>query len=475
MPGSNPLLRVLLTCLVLLAAGRAPAVELPDFTTLVEQYAPAVVSVSARTAAKDAADDPDEDKPGKPPVQNPFEGTPFEEPFRRFFEQMPHGNSPRPRELPASIGSGFVISADGYVLTNAHVVEGADTVTVGLRDRTELIAKVIGADKRSDVALLKIDGAAPLPVVRLGDAEQLKVGQWVLAIGSPFGFESSATAGIVSALGRSLPSDSYVPFIQTDAAVNPGNSGGPLFNFNGEVVGINSQIYSRSGGYQGLSFAIPINVAMDVAEQLKTKGRVARGWLGVLIQEVTPDLAKSFGLDRARGALIGQVLPEGPALKAGLKPGDIVLAFNGRPLLRSSELPPLVGSYLPGKDATLSVFRDGRETTITVKIEELPDDARQAGKAGSGTRRGLGLTLGELPPEAARKGETGVVVREIAPGPAARAGIRAGDVIVRLDNQPVTGVAQFEELAAKLGKGKPVPVLVRRGESPLFLALTPPE
>ncbi|TCO82413.1 serine protease Do [Plasticicumulans lactativorans] len=448
---------------VALLATAATAADLPDFTELVERYAPAVVSVNAGNRQPAAGK-------GAPRAEtpNPFEGTPFEEPFRRFFEQMPER---APREMPNAIGSGFIVSADGYILTNAHVVEGADTVTVGFSDRRELAAEVVGKDARSDLALLKVK-ADNLPTVRIGDSDRVKVGQWVVAIGSPFGFEASASLGIVSALGRSLPSESYVPFIQTDAAVNPGNSGGPLFNRDGEVIGINSQIYSRSGGYQGLAFAIPINVAMKVVEQLKASGKVSRGWLGVLIQEVTPDLARSFGLDRPRGALVGQVLPDGPAAKAGLKAGDIVLECEGRVVLRSGDLPPLVGSLSPGRPAALKVFREGKEIVVNVTIEELPDDVARADKPGGFARQGLGLVVGELAAEQFAKGETGVVVRELSPGPATRAGVRPGDVITRINNEAVTGVAQFEELVRKLPKGKPVPILVKRGDAALFLALT---
>lgn len=448
----------------------ARADDLPDFTALVDHYASAVVSISTTGKTEPANEDR---TPHDKRLPNPFEGTPFEEPFRHFFDQRPEQRTPR--STPSSIGSGFIVSADGYILTNAHVVDGAERVTVGMNDRTEHVAEVVGSDPRSDIALLKIQ-AKDLPTVKIGDSDALRVGQWVLAIGSPFGFESSATVGIVSAVGRSLPTDNYVPFIQTDAAVNPGNSGGPLFNRSGEVIGVNSQIYSRSGGYLGLSFAIPIKVAMNVAEQLKTRGRVARGWLGVLIQEVTPDLAKSFGLDRPRGALIGQVMDDGPGAKNGLKAGDIVLEFDGHAISRSGELPPLVGASSPGKEATLQIFRDGAQTQIKVQIGELPDDVAVNGRsAASGEAHGLGLEVTELPAEQRTQGDSGVVVREVRSGPAQSAGIRTGDVIVRVNNQAITGPAQFATVIRQLPRGKPVAVLIRRDDNALFLPLTLPE
>ncbi len=465
----HPLTRPLgaaLLALGSLAAARA-AEDLPDFTALVERNLPAVVSVSVSTPPEAGAD-------AEAPA-NPFEGTPLEEPLKRFFEQLPELEKRMPGLRPpptASIGSGFIVSGDGYILSNAHVVGEARTVSVGLADRRRLEATVVGRDARSDVALLKID-ASDLPTVKIGDSDQLRVGQWVLAIGSPFGFESSATVGIVSALGRSLPSDSYVPFIQTDAAVNPGNSGGPLFDTEGRVVGINSQIYSRSGGYQGLSFAIPIKVAMDVAEQLKTRGRVARGWLGVTIQDLTPELAKSFGLDAPRGALIAQVQPGGPAAKAGLKPGDIVLAYDGRPLARSGELPPRVGATAPGSSVKLTLFRDGRETELALTVGELSEAVAGSAKAPAPAGNPLGATLAELEADARARGERGVRVRELTPnGPAARAGLRPGDVIERVRDRVVDDVPAALEALRAAPRGTPLPLLVRRGDAALFLAVT---
>jgi serine protease Do len=443
-----------------LSTGHVSAAEFPDFTELVELYSPAVVSINATGERSGPHLGP---PPGIP------EDSPFYEYFKRFFEQEPEFGPPSPL---ASKGSGFIISADGLVLTNAHVLEGANEVLVGLSDRSELKAEVVGADPRSDVALLKVD-ADNLPTVKIGDPSTLKVGQWVLAIGSPFGFDYTATQGIISSLGRNLPSGGYVSFIQTDAAVNPGNSGGPLFNLNGEVIGVNSQIYTRSGGYQGVSFAIPIDVAMDVAEQLKTTGRVSRGWLGVMIQEVTSELAESFGLDKPKGALVGQVLVDSPAEAAGLAAGDIIVAFNDQPVGTSRELPPMVGRIRPGKAATVTVIRDGKEQVLTVTIEELPDDLQKRAYLG-GARNRLKLKVSDLPAEL-RSETKGVSVNEVEEdGPAGRAGIQPGDIIVRLNNKDVIDTNQFEALVKELPEDKPLPVLVQRGEGALFLALTIP-
>jgi serine protease Do len=441
----------------------AQAADYPDFVTLVEQYSPAVVSIQTKSEPKE--------RPGRghPPIP---ENSPFHDYFKKFFEQMPD----LPSRPQTSVGSGFILSPDGYIVTNAHVVEDMDRIVVGLHDRTELPAQVIGKDNRSDIALLKVKTDASLPTVKLGDARKLKVGQWVLAIGSPFGFERTATQGIISALGRSLPSDNYVPFIQTDAAVNPGNSGGPLFNLDGEVIGVNSQIYSRSGGYQGVSFAIPIDVAMEVVDQIKTGGKVSRGWLGVLIQEVTPELAQSFNLDKPRGALVGQVMADSPAQKAGVKTGDIIVAFNGQPVRHSSDLPLMVGRTRPGASAPLAVIRDGKEQILTIQLEELPEDTRlQQAIAEPPTRNRLGLIVSELPQEKRKQGDQGVLVKDVDEGPAASAGIRPGDVIARLNNVEVTDPGQFAELVRQLPAGRPIPVLVKRESGSLFLALTVPE
>ena len=400
------------------------------------------------------------------------ENSPFHDYFKKFFEQMPD----LPSQPQSSVGSGFILSPDGYIVTNAHVVEDMDSIVVGLHDRTELPAQIIGKDSRSDIALLKVKADASLPTVKLGDAHKLKVGQWVLAIGSPFGFERTATQGIISALGRNLPSDNYVPFIQTDAAVNPGNSGGPLFNLDGEVIGVNSQIYSRSGGYQGVSFAIPIDVAMDVVDQIKAGGKVSRGWLGVLIQEVTPELAQSFNLDKPRGALVGQVMADSPAQKAGVKTGDIIVAFNGQPVRHSSDLPLMVGHTRPGTSTPLAVIRDGKEQTLTIQLEELPEDTKlQQAIAEPPSRNRLGLIVTEVPHDKRKKGDQGVLVKDVADGPAASAGIRPGDVIVRLNNVEITDTGQFVDVVKQLPSSRPIPVLVKRDSGSLFLALTVPD
>ncbi|HRD65531.1 MAG TPA: DegQ family serine endoprotease [Candidatus Competibacter sp.] len=439
------------------------AAEYPDFVALVEQNSSAVVSIQTKSEPKG--------RPGRGHPQIP-EDSPFHDYFKKFFEQMPD----LPSQPRSSVGSGFIVSPEGYIITNAHVIEDMDNIVVGLPDRTELVAQVIGKDKRSDIALLKVKTDASLPAVKIGDARKLKVGQWVLAIGSPFGFERTATQGIISALGRNLPSDNYVPFIQTDAAVNPGNSGGPLFNLDGEVIGVNSQIYSRSGGYQGVSFAIPIDVAMEVVDQLKTSGKVARGWLGVLIQEVTPELAQSFGLDKPRGALVGQVMADGPAQKAGVKAGDIIIAFGGQPVQTSSDLPLMVGRTRPGTGMSLTIIRDGKEQTLTAQIEQLPEDNKlQQAIAEPPGRNQLGLVVVELPANKRKKGDQGVLVKDVDEGPADNAGIRPGDVIARINNVDVIDVGQFADLVKQLPTGRPIPVLVRRDNGALFLALTIPE
>jgi serine protease Do len=376
------------------------------------------------------------------------------------------------QEIPArGAGSGFIVSSDGYILTNAHVVKGADEVEVKLIDKRKFSAKVVGADSRTDVAVIRIT-ASNLPTVKLGDPDKLRVGEAVAAIGSPFGFENSVTAGIVSAKGRSLPSESYVPYIQTDVPINPGNSGGPLFNMRGEVVGINSQIYSRSGGYQGVSFAIPIDVAMDVAEQLKSAGKVSRGWLGVVIQEVTADLAESFGLDRPRGALVSQVQPDSPAAKAGLQPADVILQFDGRPVENSGDLPRMVGMAKPGAKIPLQVWRKGRTQDVTVTLGELPGEEEQlAGKNGKTYSRG-GLALSELTVDQRRELniDHGLLVEEVT-GDAARAGIRVGDVILAVNNGKVSTVEAFRKAIATIPKGKSAAILVRRGDGSLYIPL----
>src|ERR1700712_745536 len=377
----------------------AQAEALPDFTSLVEQASPAVVNISTRQKLPDrsVAQGQAPDLEGLPPM------------LREFLERsMPPGSRPpgsgkgdRQREAQ-SLGSGFIISADGFILTNNHVIDGADEILVRLSDRSEMKAKLIGTDPRTDVAVLKIDGK-DLPTVKLGNSDKLKVGEWVLAIGSPFGFDHSVTKGIVSAKGRSLPNDTYVPFIQTDVAINPGNSGGPLFNMAGEVVGINSQIFTRSGGFMGLSFAIPIDVAVDVANQLKKDGKVNRGWLGVVIQEVNKDLAESFGLDKPAGALVAQTLPDGPAAKAGLQVGDVILSMNGQPIVMSADLPHLVGALKAGAKANLEVIRDGKRQTLAITVGALPDDDKEVSaspkSSADGSSNRLGVSVAELTDE----------------------------------------------------------------------------
>ncbi|MFK7890335.1 MAG: Do family serine endopeptidase, partial [Granulosicoccus sp.] len=348
----------LLVCLaVLLFSGKAKALELPDFTSLVKDNHKAVVNISISQSRQRI------DRPAIPGLENKE----LDELIKRFQEQ------PRPPSDTSATGSGFIISKDGYILTNNHVVDSAEQVTVRLHDRRQLTAQVIGADPRSDVAVLKVE-ASDLPVVRIGNSDELEVGAWVLAIGSPFGFDFSVTAGIVSATGRALPNESYVPFIQTDVAINPGNSGGPLFNLDGDVIGINSQIYSRTGSFMGLSFAIPIEMAMDVANQIRQQGKVTRGWLGVIIQEVTMELAQSFGMSVAHGALVSRILPSSPASKSSLKVGEVITHFEGKRIERSSALPPLVGRVPANSDARLKVVREGQSVEVIVNIGELPSD-----------------------------------------------------------------------------------------------------
>ena len=433
------------------------AQQLPDFTGLVESQGPAVVNISATQAARRAGQIPQID-----------ENDPFYEFFRRF------APNPGPRGAPApSLGSGFIIATDGYILTNAHVVDAADEVTVRLNDKREFKAKVIGSDKRTDVALLKIDAAA-LPVVRFGDPGKLKVGEWVVAIGSPFGFDNTVTAGIVSAKGRSLPQENFVPFIQTDVAVNPGNSGGPLFNLRGEVVGINSQIYSRTGGFMGLSFAIPIDVAQDIARQLRTSGKVTRGRIGVVIQPLTKELADGFGLAKSEGALVNSVEKGGPAEKAGVMAGDVILKFDGKAVGSSEDLPRIVGNTRPGSAVGIQVWRDKSARNLQVTVGELKDDglrqARRSGGPAEAETGPLGLALSDLSESQRRelKVEAGVRVDRVQ-GAAASAGVRRGDVIVAVNSQEVSSVDQFRSLMDGFDKGRIVAILVRRGGNSVYI------
>jgi serine protease Do len=453
-------------------SGSTQARSLPDFTELVEKHSAAVVNIS--TTQK--IEHPKISRmPRGLPEQIP-EG-PFGDLFRHFFGDPERGfggpGNGEPQEAK-SLGSGFIISHDGYVMTNHHVVKDATEILVRLSDRRELVAEVIGSDARSDIALLKVD-ADDLPVVDIGNSDHLKVGAWVLAIGSPFGFDHSVTAGIVSAKGRSLPRENYVPFIQTDVAINPGNSGGPLFDLEGNVVGINSQIYSRTGGFMGLSFAIPIDMAMKVVEQLKDGGKVARGWLGVLIQDVTRELAESFGMDKPRGALVAKVLKDSPAEKAGLEVGDVVTRFNGKPVVRSSNLPPLVGISPVGKEVKVEILRKGKVKILRVELGELPeDDELLAGEPHSSSETRLNVTVMDLTPEQRKKldiKEGGVIVQRIQAGPARKAGVRRGDVVLTLNNVDVKDAKHFAEIAEDLPVNKSVPLLVQRRGGPVFLAL----
>ncbi|MEO5341993.1 MAG: DegQ family serine endoprotease [Gammaproteobacteria bacterium SHHR-1] len=451
--------------------GLALANNLPNFTELAKQTGPAVVNISTQKTLARRAVPHNFQMPDLP------EDSPFNELFKHFF-QMPKGlEKEGGKSERSSLGSGFIISEDGYIVTNHHVVEGADEIIIRLTDRREFEAKVIGSDQRSDVALLKIE-AAGLPTLKTAQTDEVQVGEWVLAIGSPFGFDHSVTAGIVSAKGRSLPDDTYVPFIQTDVAINPGNSGGPLINLKGEVIGVNSQIYSRTGGYMGLAFSIPIDVAMDVVEQLRDKGKVTRGWLGVYIQDVTRELAESFGLDSPRGALVAQVIEDSPAAKAGIQVGDVILEYNGKQVDSSSVLPHLVGRSLVDEDAKLSLLRKGEQLELSVRIGELSGDGKQAdGRVDDSDRLGLGvrdLTAAERDQLEIKK-ELGVLVTRIESGPASRAGVMVDDVILMLDNQAIKSASQFAKLVTELPAEKSIAVLVQRKSGTLFLAMRLPK
>jgi serine protease Do len=447
--------------------------RLPDFTKLVEDNSPAVVNISTTQKVKHPMMPHGFQMPDIP------EDSPWGDFLRRFFGE--EGGGPMEEFETQSLGSGFIIDADGYVVTNNHVIKDAEEIIVRLSDRRELPAEVIGTDPRSDVALLKVE-ADKLPVVKIGKSETLKVGEWVMAIGTPFGFDHSVSVGVVSAIGRNLPSENYVPFIQTDVAINPGNSGGPLFNLDGEVIGINSQIYSRTGGFMGLSFAIPVDVAMDVVHQLKTKGKVSRGWLGILIQDVNRELAESFGMKQPRGAVVLRVLPDSPAAKAGFKVGDVVVEFDGKKIYHSSDLPLAVGQADIGSKSKVTVIREGKSKTLNVTIAELPPEEELAeqrpAEPGKAKADKLGLRVETLSPEQRKEldlDKRGVVVREVEAGAARSAGIRVGDILLVINNQDVTSAEQFAKLVKDLPAGKSVPVLVQRGGSPVFLPLKIPE
>jgi len=445
--------------------------QLPDFTEMVKTNGGAVVNISttqkAPAGAESAAEMPQFPEGSMPPE--------LEELFRRFNEQQGGGGFV-PKEA-RSLGSGFIISSDGYVLTNHHVVKDATEIVVKLNDRRELVAKLIGSDARTDVALLKID-VRDLPVVTIGAPDKLQVGEWVLAIGSPFGFEQSVTAGIVSAKGRSLPGGNYVPFIQTDVAINPGNSGGPLFNMEGKVVGINSQIYSRTGGSMGLSFAIPMDVVMNVVEQIKLKGKASHGWLGVQIQDVTRELAESFGMKKPQGALVAKVIPGGPAEQSGVQIGDIITEFNGQLIDHSADLPPMVGITPINNDATLKIIRQGENRTLHFNVGLLPDEEDKLAAAKNSPNKSpenqLGITVSELTTEQRQLLQiqrNGVLVQEVSKGASRDAGIQRGDVILRIQNTIVRDLNDFDKIVKKLPTGVSIAVLIQRQGNPIFLAL----
>jgi serine protease Do len=468
----------LIAALVLPLGAFAQSRELPDFTDLVEKQGPAVVNIST-TSARAA---------GGPQIPGIDENDPLYDFFRRFIpRQQPGPNPGQPQQPPGprsfeqrSLGSGFLVSSDGYVLTNAHVVNNADEITVKLNDKREFKARVIGADARTDLAVLKID-ATGLPAVKFGDPNKLKVGEWVVAIGSPFGFDNTVTAGIVSAKGRSLPQENFVPFIQTDVAINPGNSGGPLFNMRGEVVGINSQIYSRTGGFMGLSFAIPIDVAMDVQSQLRSGGRVQRGRIGVVIQEVSKELAESFGLKSAVGALVNSVEKGGPAEKAGVEVGDIITKFDGKAVGSSSDLPRMVGSTKPGVKVSMELWRKGGTRDVSVVVGELPED-RVASRVPTRPRQAeqqanrLGLVVNDLTAEQRRDlklNGAGVIVEDVRQN--VRADVRPGDVITAVTTRGQTTelktADQFNKLLSQIDRNATITLHVRRGESNLFVPI----
>ena len=461
--------------LLLLAAASAHAYDLPDFTPLVDKNGPAVVNVQARQNPNEtAAADGDE---GADDEQVP-------EIFRRFFGPGGPGNPGGPRggrPGGTSLGSGFIISTDGYILTNNHVVDGADSVTVRLSDRRELDAKVVGSDAQYDIALLKVS-ASDLPAVTIGDSKKLKAGQWVLAIGSPFGFDHSVTAGIVSAVSRSFGGrdQQYVPFIQTDVAINRGNSGGPLFNLNGEVVGINSQILSNTGGFMGVSFAIPIDTAMSAVKQIKDKGFVSRGMIGVQIQDVNRELAQSLGLPRTGGALVNAITAGSAAEKAGVKVGDVILGFGGVDVVHSSDLPPMVGATAPNSKVDLNLFRDGKTVNVPVTVGEASRDAtaQAAGGGDAPTTNPLGMVVEDLTAEQRQQlgiKDDGVVVTRITGVPARRAALQPGDIVLMVGKQKVKTAAEFNTAVKGVQPGESVMLLVRRQDASLFVAVSVPK
>jgi serine protease Do len=442
-------------------ASTSAVAALPDFSGLVEKYGPAVVNISVVQNRKTAGRNPRLQMPDDEDVPPMFKNLPF--PF-----QLP---DPQERGPVRGVGSGFILTPDGVIITNAHVVDDADEVTVKLTDRREYTAKVLGVDKTTDIAVIRIP-ATGLPYVKIGDPKTTKVGEWVVAIGQPFGFENTVTSGIVSAKSRSLPGDSYVPFIQTDAAVNPGNSGGPLFNLRGEVIGVNSQIFSRSGGFQGLAFAVPIDVAMQVKDQLQQYGKVSHGRLGIAIQEVNQALAQNFGLKSPTGALVSTVEKGSPGAKAGLEPGDVILKLDGKEISRSADLPPLVSSLKPGTKVTLEVWRNGQPKELTATVGALNEKSTVASAdKESATKGKLGVAVRPLTNDEKRDSEIdhGVVVQNVS-GAAERAGVRPGDVIVAVNNTPVKSVDELRNLVEKAGKT--VALLVQRQDARIFIPVT---
>jgi len=465
------LIAVIGLSLVATMSTKAYAKDLPDFTELAEKHGAEVVNISVTQNVQSNG-------------MLPFPGLEGDEQMQEFFRRFGIPNMPgmpgrnggvQPDYKSQSLGSGFIISSDGYILTNAHVVNEADEVIVKLSDKREFKAKIIGADKRTDVALVKIE-ATGLPKVDVGDPAKLKVGEWVAAIGSPFGLENTMTAGIVSAKGRALPQENFVPFIQTDVAINPGNSGGPLFNLAGEVVGINSQIYSRSGGSMGLSFAIPIDVAIDVSNQLKATGKIRRGWLGIAIQEITKELADSFGMKNTDGALIASVEKNGPADKGGLEAGDVITKFDAKPIVTSADLPRAVGATKPGKVVAVEILRKNSAKTLSMGIGEMPSDSNEAVQMNKPTPKAeanrIGLTLKELTAQQKKKlnGKNGLLVIDSV-GAAAQAGVRRGDVVLGLNNSETQSVEQFNKQINGVAVGKTVAVLVQRAENTLYVPI----
>lgn len=436
-----------------------PTVTLPDFSQLASENSPVVVNISTMKKIE---------RPNHPQLR----GMPDE--MLRYFFGIPEGQDPRggQQEQVSSLGSGFIISSDGYIITNHHVVADADDIVVKLSNRRELKAKVIGSDERSDIAVIKVD-AKNLPVAKIGTSKDLKVGQWVMAIGEPFGLDYTVTHGIISALGRSLPDDTYVPFIQTDVAINPGNSGGPLLNTSGEVIGVNAQIYSNSGGSMGLSFSIPIDIAMDVAQQLKTKGRVERGYLGVGVQEVSGDLAKSFDMKRPMGALVTSTEKDSAASEAGIQPGDIIIEFAGRTIQKSADLPPIVGNSPVGESIKVKILRNGDYKTVTVRLKSL-DDMKMAASGAGAENTVLGVMMKEVDPKVLDKLNLpfGVGIANVKRGSAAdRAGIMPGDILVTINFKPIKSIAALNEIVAAAPKGRSLPVRVVRGKRSVFLPL----